>query len=61
MVKLRKFHSFTDVGQDGVGCESVCFDEFTSAVQLDLYRLSYHTTLSVHREDGLRNRWCAAA
>ena len=45
----------------GVGCESVRFDEFISAVQLDLNRLSYHTTLSAQREDGLRNRRCAAA
>ena len=36
--------------------EVVRFDEFTSAVQLDLYRLSYHTTLSAQREDVLRDR-----
>ena len=43
------------------GWEVVWFGEFTSVDQLDLYRLSDDTTLSEQREDGLRNRWCAAA
>ena len=37
------------------------FDNFTSAVQLDLYILSYYTTMSAQRENGLHNSWCAAA
>ena len=37
------------------------FGDFTLEVQLELYRLSYQTTLSARREDGLRYSRGAAA
>ena len=37
------------------------FDEFTLTVLLDLCRLYYRTLVSVQREDGSRNKECAAA
>lgn len=35
--------------QGGVGGESVKFDEFTSTILLDLYRLFYYTLVSAQR------------
>ena len=60
-MSYRNTNMVSKVGQVGVCREVVEFEEFTSAVQQDLYRLFYHTKLSAQQEDGLRNRWCAAA
>ena len=50
------FHELHVEGWTGWGRLKACeFDDFTSAVQLGLHRLYYHTTLSAQREDGLRN------
>ena len=64
--KLKDYENGTcfkcHCGRTGWGRLVECeFDEFTSAVQLNLYRLSYHTTLSAQREDGLCDRRCSSA
>ena len=65
--RLRIYHrhrfssTFFVLTVRGLVWEDVLFSEFTSAVQLDLYKLSHHTTLYAQREDGLRNRRCVEA